>query len=139
MNKAKLEKLAMLLMSPAPNMNKFVNKLPSNLTVTNRNKKIKEYFKSRGIPVNLKYIDPSYMIRSAPPSSTDSIFCAMLGQYAVHAGMAGKTDMIIGLWNNVYTHMPIELVTSERKHIDPDSRFWYSVLDATGQPADMKN
>ncbi len=101
--------------------------------------KIKEYFRDKGIPINLKYIDPSYMIRSSPPNSTDSIFCAMLGQYAVHAGMAGKTDMIIGLWNNVYTHVPTELVTSERKHIDPDSRFWYSVLAATGQPSEMKN
>jgi 6-phosphofructokinase 1 len=101
--------------------------------------KIKEYFRNKGIPVNLKYIDPSYMIRSSPPNSTDSIFCAMLGQYAVHAGMTGKTDMIIGLWNNIYTHVPIELVTSEQKQIDPDSRFWYSVLDATGQPVSMKN
>ncbi|MCU0821818.1 MAG: ATP-dependent 6-phosphofructokinase [Spirochaetes bacterium] len=101
--------------------------------------RIKEYFKKRGIPVNLKYIDPSYMIRSVTAYADDSIFCTMLGQCAVQAGMAGKTDMIVGQWNNVYTHMPIELVISERKKIDPKSRFWYSVLDATGQPANMKN
>ncbi len=99
--------------------------------------KIKEYFNSMKIKINLKYIDPSYMIRSTPANSNDAIFCAMLGQFAVHAGMAGKTDMIIGIWNNVYTHVPIELVISERKQIDPNSRFWYNVMAATGQPVDM--
>jgi 6-phosphofructokinase 1 len=101
--------------------------------------KISSYFSEIGMKINLKYIDPSYMIRSTPANSNDSIYCALLGQFAVHAGMAGKTDMIIGLWNNVYTHVPIELVTSKRKQIDPDSRFWYNVLAATGQPVDMKN
>jgi len=101
--------------------------------------KIIEYFSGKNIRINLKYIDPSYMIRSTPANSNDSIFCEMLGQFAVHAGMAGKTDLIIGIWNNVYTHVPIELVISERKQIDPNSRFWYNVLAATGQPIDMKN
>ncbi|MBN2040259.1 MAG: ATP-dependent 6-phosphofructokinase [Spirochaetes bacterium] len=101
--------------------------------------KIIEYFAEKKMNINLKYIDPSYMIRSTPANSNDSIFCAMLGQFAVHAGMAGKTDLIIGIWNNVYTHVPIELVISERKQIDPNSRFWYNVLAATGQPVDMKN
>ncbi len=101
--------------------------------------KINKHFKSINAKTNLKYIDPSYMIRSTPANSNDSIFCAMLGQFAVHAGMAGKTDMIIGIWNNVYTHVPIELVISERKQIDLNSRFWYNVLAATGQPVDMTN
>lgn len=101
--------------------------------------KITNYFSEKNIKINLKYIDPSYMIRSTPANSNDSIFCAMLGQYAVHAGMAGKTNLIIGIWNNVYTHVPIDLVISERKQIDPNSRFWYNVLAATGQPVDMTN
>jgi len=100
---------------------------------------INRYFDTEGIEINLKYIDPSYIIRSAPPVPNDSIFCAQLGQFAVHAGMAGKTDMVIGLWNNVYTHVPIELAVSKRKVIDPASRFWHSVVDATGQPLSMKN
>lgn len=100
---------------------------------------IKDYFKKKNISVNLKYIDPSYMIRSSSANSNDSIFCAMLGQFAVHAGMAGKTDMIISQWNNVYTHMPIELVISKRNRIDTSSRFWYNVLAATGQPVSMIN
>ncbi|HPL16977.1 MAG TPA: ATP-dependent 6-phosphofructokinase [Spirochaetota bacterium] len=100
---------------------------------------INRYFEKEGIEINLKYIDPSYMIRSAPPVPNDSIFCAQLGQYAVHAGMAGKTDMVIGLWNNVYNLVPIELAVSRRKMIDPSSRFWHDVMDATGQPYSMKN
>ena len=101
--------------------------------------KINEYFKNKKIKTNLKYIDPSYMIRSTPANSNDSIFCAMLGQFAVHAGMAGKTNLIIGIWNNIYTHIPIELAISERKQLDLNSRFWYNVMAATGQPVNMTN
>ncbi|HOD13558.1 MAG TPA: ATP-dependent 6-phosphofructokinase [Spirochaetota bacterium] len=100
---------------------------------------INDFFKAEGIEVNLKYIDPSYTIRSAPPVPNDSIFCGQLGQNAVHAGMAGKTDMVIGLWNDIYTHVPIELAVSARKVIDTGSRFWYDVIDSTGQPVSMKN
>ena len=99
--------------------------------------KIKEHFDSKDIPVNIKYIDPSYIIRSAPAVPNDSIFCARLGQYAVHAAMAGKTDLVIGLWNNIFIHVPIEMAISERKQINPDSPFWYNVLEATGQPVTM--
>jgi 6-phosphofructokinase 1 len=100
---------------------------------------INRYFEDQGIEINLKYIDPSYLIRSAPPVPNDSIFCAQLGQYAVHAGMAGKTDMLISLWNNIYTHVPIELAVSVRKTINPTSRFWHDVIGATGQPFSMIN
>lgn len=101
--------------------------------------RIVQYFSGIGMEINLKYIDPSYIIRSAPPVPNDSIFCGLLGQYAVHAGMAGKTDVVIGMWNNVYTHVPIELAISKRKTIDPSSRFWYNVIEATGQPLSMVN
>ena len=101
--------------------------------------KIESHFKSKNIEVNLKYIDPSYMIRSAPAVPNDAIFCAQLGQYAVHAGMTGKTDLVIGQWNNNYTHVPIDLAISKKKYINPNSRFWFSVLDATGQPERMVN
>lgn len=100
---------------------------------------INKYFKSIEMAVNLKYIDPSYMIRSAPANPNDAIFCALLGQYAVHAGMAGKTDMIVGQWNNIFTHIPIKMVTSKRNQVNPQSRFWHNVLEATGQPANMLN
>jgi len=101
--------------------------------------KIEAYFKSKKIEVNLKYIDPSYMIRSAPAVPNDAIFCAQLGQYAVHAAMAGKTDLVIGQWNNNYTHVPIGIAVSVKKRISTNGRFWFSVLDATGQPEKMTN
>ncbi len=96
--------------------------------------KINEFFTERKMEVNVKYIDPSYMIRSAPAVPTDSVYCTILGQHAVHAGMSGKTDMVIAQWNNIYTHIPIEVAISKRKKIKPDSSFWYSVMAATGQP-----
>jgi 6-phosphofructokinase 1 len=101
--------------------------------------KITAYFKEKNTEINLKYIDPSYIIRSAPACSNDSIFCTMLGQYAVHAGMAGKTDCVIGQWNNIFIHVPIEMTISKRKTIDSRSPFWRSVLDTTGQPTSMVN
>ncbi|MFW6366893.1 MAG: ATP-dependent 6-phosphofructokinase, partial [Spirochaetota bacterium] len=101
--------------------------------------KIVEYFRKKDIEVNLKYIDPSYIIRSAPANENDSLFCSILGQYAVHAAMAGKTDMIVGQWHGQIIHLPIELAVSKRKQIDPDSRLWYDVLMTTGQPPVMVN
>jgi len=101
--------------------------------------RIMKHFAARKFEINLRYIDPSYMIRSSPAVPNDSIYCAQLGQYAVHAGMAGKTNLIIGQWNNNYTHVPIELAISKRKAINPNSRFWSTVIDATGQPESMTN
>ncbi len=100
---------------------------------------INSYFSEKNIEINLKYIDPSYMIRSAPAVPDDSIYCAILGQHAVHAAMAGKTDLVIGQWNNIFTHVPIDLAVSKRKQVDPHSRFYNSVIEATGQPVSMKN
>jgi len=100
--------------------------------------KIEEYFKGTGTEVTIKYIDPSYMIRSVPSIPTDSVFCGFLGQMAVHAGMAGKTDMLVGLWNNMFTHLPIKAAISRRKMINPGQKLWMSVLETTGQ-TDLKN
>ena len=96
--------------------------------------RISEYFKMRGIGINLKYIDPSYMIRSAPANSNDSIYCTRLGTYAVHAAMAGKTGMIVSLIHSHFVHIPIPLVVSGRKRIDPHQEIWRDVIEATGQP-----
>lgn len=95
---------------------------------------IVKHFKSRSLPITLKYIDPSYMIRSVPANGTDSVFCDMLARQAVHAGMAGKTDLVIGRWQGVFTHVPIKLATASRKMIDPDSGLWLAVTETTGQP-----
>lgn len=99
--------------------------------------KIQRHFSGRGIEINLKYIDPSYTIRSVLPNANDSIYCDNLSRYAVHAAMAGKTDLVIGQWHNVFTHVPIPLATAQRKTIRPESTLWLSVLEATGQPPAM--
>jgi 6-phosphofructokinase 1 len=99
--------------------------------------RIKDYFKRTGMPVSIKYIDPSYTIRSVPANPHDSAFCLLLGQSAVHAGMSGRTNMVVGSWNHEFTHVPISLAVSQRKKLDPDGMLWSSVLASTGQPADM--
>jgi len=82
----------------------------------------------------LKYIDPSYMIRSAPARSNDSIFCGYLAQAAAHAGMAGKTGMAVGRSHGRFTHIPLKTLVAGRKTIDPEGELWLSVLESTGQP-----
>lgn len=99
---------------------------------------INEYFQCKGIEVNLKYIDPSYIIRSVPSNSNDSIYCGALGQYAVHAAMAGKTSMLVGLMKDEYVHLPLRMVSSGMT-VDPGGNVWMRVLEATGQPASMKD
>jgi len=101
--------------------------------------RINGYFRDRGDEVNLKYIDPSYIVRATPANASDSIYCTLLGVNAVHAAMAGKTNMVVGKWNNIFTHVPIAAVTSSRNQIDPDSTLWQSVVEVTGQPRRMVN
>jgi 6-phosphofructokinase 1 len=98
---------------------------------------IAAHCEGRGIEVNIKYIDPSYTIRSLPANSMDAEFCLILGQHAVHAGMAGRTDMVVGEWNQRFTHVPIGLAVGERKRLDPRGEIWQRVLEATGQPGEM--
>jgi 6-phosphofructokinase 1 len=98
---------------------------------------IKEHFARSGREVNLKYIDPSYIIRSQPANTHDSALCLLLGHSAVHAGMAGRTNMVVGLWNHQFTHVPIAMATRQRKKIDPEGWLWSSVLASTGQPRVM--
>ncbi|MDH6246457.1 ATP-dependent 6-phosphofructokinase [Mycobacterium sp. OTB74] len=94
---------------------------------------IKETFGAQGFPANIKYIDPSYMIRSLPANARDANFCLRLGHAAVHAGMAGKTDMVVGSWRRRLTHVPIPLAVSSRKKIDTNGYLWQTVLSVTGQ------
>jgi 6-phosphofructokinase 1 len=98
---------------------------------------IKAYFQREGVELHLKYIDPSYMIRSVPANPKDSVFCLLLGHNAVHAGMAGRTNMVVGYWDSEYTHVPIPLSVSARKRIDFNGRLWSNVVESTGQPRDL--
>jgi 6-phosphofructokinase 1 len=100
--------------------------------------RIREHFKKIGMEISLKYIDPSYMIRSQPANPHDSAFCLLMGHNAVHAGMAGRTGMIVGFWNHQFTHVPTPLAVAQRKKIDPEGWMWSSVLASTGQPAVMR-
>ena len=99
---------------------------------------IEDYFKKIDLEINLKYIEPSYLIRSVPANASDSIYCNSLGQYAVHAGMAGKTGILVALMKDEYVHLPLNTVTSSRK-VDSQDNTWLRVLETTGQPPSMKN
>jgi len=100
---------------------------------------IKKYFKEKNKDLNLKYIDPSYIIRSQPANPNDSLYCARLGTNAVHAAMAGKTAMIISLLHNRFVHVPIAMTVARKNRIDPDKSLWRDVIAATGMPGLMKN
>jgi len=101
--------------------------------------RIREFFKKEGIEVNIKYIDPSYIIRSAQANPNDSIYCSRLGAHAVHAAMAGKTKILIGLVNNTFVHLPIKIAVTSRNYVDREGSLWRDVLENTRQPVQMKN
>ena len=90
-------------------------------------------FKQTNESVTMKYLDPSYHIRSVRANAADAVFCYLLAEHAVHAGMAGKTDVVIGHWNNFFTHVPIALATQERRMVDLDGALWKGVLSSTQQ------
>jgi 6-phosphofructokinase 1 len=92
-------------------------------------------FAERRTPAQVRYIDPSYLIRSCPASAQDNVYCSQLAQHAVHAAMAGKTGMLVGRWHCSFVHLPLEMVTHGRRKVDPKGDLWHSVLASTGQPA----
>ena len=96
-----------------------------------------DHFVRAGIPASVKYIDPSYTIRSIPANADDSVFCFQLAENAVHAALSGRTSMVIGLWNGHFVHVPIERAVGSRKTVDTSGLLWQSVLDNTGQPAKL--
>jgi 6-phosphofructokinase 1 len=95
--------------------------------------KISTYFKAKNTEISLKYIDPSYMVRSLPANANDHVYCGFLGRDAVHAGISGKTNMIMGHWNNFFVHVPMPMVAGKRKQVNPNGKLWQTVLEATGQ------
>ncbi len=99
---------------------------------------IASHFAEKKISISLKYIDPSYTIRSLPANANDHVFCSFLGRNAVHAGMCGKTKVLVGRWNNTFVLVPMSASAGKRKQVDPNGKLWLSVLDATGQGA-LKN
>lgn len=100
--------------------------------------KINEYFAGLGWELNLKYIDPSYAIRSVPANPYDSVYCIRLAHNAVHAAMSGRTEMVVGRWHGRFVHVPMALAIRERYCVDPHGDLWTTVLESTGQPREFK-
>jgi len=97
--------------------------------------RILEYFTSQGDQARMKFIDPSYLVRSVPANASDSLYCSELAENAVHGAMSGFTGFSVGLVNNKVVYIPIpQLVESSPRHMNPYSTFWKRVLAMTGQP-----
>ena len=101
--------------------------------------RISRHFKKNGFPVRVRYLDPSYYVRSLPAIPTDSIFCQNLAHHAVHAAMSGRTRVLVATCNGVYCNIPLEAVVLGRQFVDPAGSLWTSALQTTGQPAHMVN
>ena len=99
---------------------------------------MKRWFAEKNCEINVKYIDPSYTIRSTPANAADSEYCLFLGYNAMHAAMAGKTGMVLGLHNHRLVHLPVSMI-GKRKLVDPHGWVWQTVLQTTRQPACMLN
>src|SRR6185436_76456 len=96
--------------------------------------RITEDFAAHDTELNLKLLDPSYVIRSVPANPYDSVYCVRLAHAAVHAAMAGRTEVVVGRWHGRFVHIPIHIAISSRNTVDPDGDLWLSVLESTGQP-----
>jgi 6-phosphofructokinase 1 len=96
--------------------------------------KIEKWFCARKIPFVTRYFDPSYIVRSSPCNAEDTVLCDRFARYAAHAAMAGKTGLVIGHLHNRFIHVPIELLVTRQKRLDPESPIWSAVLATTGQP-----
>ena len=97
--------------------------------------KIESHFRAEKIPVAMRYLEPSYLIRSVPADAEDAILCDQYARHAVHAAMAGKTGLVIGLLHDHFIHVPVEMLAKEEKRVDPNGSIWHAVLATTGQPA----
>ncbi|MEQ1948653.1 MAG: ATP-dependent 6-phosphofructokinase [Bryobacteraceae bacterium] len=97
--------------------------------------RIETHFRKIGVPIGLKYFDPSYIVRSKPANKDDALLCDQYARNAVHAAMAGRTGVVIGVWYNVFVHVPIEMATAQPRRVAPSGEVWSAVLAATGQPA----
>jgi len=95
--------------------------------------RIEQHFAAAGVPLVMRYIDPSYLIRSVPANAADSVLCDQFARNAVHAAMAGKTGVVIGLLHDHFVHVPVDLLTNRTKRVDPSGYAWGAVLSCTGQ------
>lgn len=94
---------------------------------------IKGFFAKEKMEIALKYVDPSYMIRSVPANASDGVYTIVLAQNAVYGAMAGFTGFVVGLVNTQYCYVPIKAVTTTRT-VDVSGDIWQRVMEITGQP-----
>jgi 6-phosphofructokinase 1 len=97
-------------------------------------RRIGDHFSDAGIETSIRYIDPSYAIRSVPANPYDSVYCVRLSQAAVHAAMSGRTEMVVGRYRRRFVHIPMQVAVSRRNQVDPHGDLWLAVLESTGQP-----
>jgi len=95
--------------------------------------RIVEHFEKQNLPINVRYFDPSYHIRSCTANTADSLLCEEFARNAAHAAMAGKTELFIGLVNSNFVHVPLGCAGEQKKRLDPESEWWTSVIAITGQ------
>lgn len=100
-------------------------------------RRVQDYFADQGVEISLKYIDPSYAIRSVAANAYDSVYCIQLAQAAVHAAMAGVTEVVVGRFHRKFVHLPIPLLVAKTNQVDPSGDLWWSVLENTGQPSEF--
>lgn len=117
----------------APSRDASGNSKLSDVGVVLRDR-IVRHCQARGLEITLKYLDPSYHIRSVPASPADSVYCWNMARNAVHAALAGNTEMLIGRWHGRFVHVPMPLATRFRKQVDTAGDLWTSVIESTGQP-----
>eukprot|EP00878_Enallax_costatus_P001477 GHUV01001628.1.p1 GENE.GHUV01001628.1~~GHUV01001628.1.p1 ORF type:complete len:516 (+),score=141.69 GHUV01001628.1:418-1965(+) len=91
---------------------------------------IKKVFKD----ADIKYIDPSYIIRSIPTTSNDRIYCKILAHNAVHGAFAGYTGITVGLVNTHYVYLPIPVIIQAVRKVDPRGKMWNRLRASIGQP-----
>uniref|UniRef100_A0A0E0L7Y0 ATP-dependent 6-phosphofructokinase n=1 Tax=Oryza punctata TaxID=4537 RepID=A0A0E0L7Y0_ORYPU len=86
--------------------------------------KIKEHFKKIKTTINLKYIDPTYMIRAIPSNASDNVYCTLLAHSVVHGAMAGYTGFTVG-----------QRITEKQNKVSITDRMWARLLSSTNQPS----
>lgn len=97
--------------------------------------KIKEHFKKKtNLPITLKYIDPTYMIRAVPSNASDNVYCTLLAHSAVHGAMAGYTGFIVAPVNGRHAYIPFYRITEKQNKVVITDRMWARVLCSTNQP-----
>ncbi|MCB1754971.1 MAG: ATP-dependent 6-phosphofructokinase [Gammaproteobacteria bacterium] len=96
--------------------------------------RISTYLKKVGLDNSIKYIEPSYLIRSTGPNANDQLFCDTCARAAVHAALAGKSGLLIGNRFRHIVHVPMRALAGKERKVNPDGDLWFSVRENTGQP-----